>query len=355
MDYELFISRASPYSSKIVALLGYAGVDHEIRIQNGVNRFTVIRRLTGKTMVPVLRRGDWALNDSTKIAEYIMEQSERPLLPNPEAQVLAWFIEDFADEWMVRWMADSRWRNEEDADHVAQVVGRELMGAVPVGGGVVGRQAARLIQAQMKPWGVRRESERALRGSAQRCLAALEAIFSRGPDYLFGAHPTVADFSIYGPLVQYGQDPTGRRHMEDYPALREFIRRMDALADRPAGGEWAENRGADLSRLTPLFGEIMGTYWPVMAANHRARIEENKEVVADLIDGSRFRCCASGYLQARLEWLLEHVDRAYAKRDRLFGEQGMRMERALVGQIAELSESEAGRHLLRRYDHVGLH
>ena len=81
MEYELFISRASPYSSKVLALLGYAGFSHRVRVQNGWTRYAVIRRLTGETMVPMLRRGDWAINDSTDITRYVIDRAERPTLP----------------------------------------------------------------------------------------------------------------------------------------------------------------------------------------------------------------------------------------------------------------------------------
>ena len=72
MSYELFISRASPYSMKIAAMLAYLGVEHRLVTQNAVNRFAVIRRLSGRTMVPMLRRDDWALSDSTAIARHMM-------------------------------------------------------------------------------------------------------------------------------------------------------------------------------------------------------------------------------------------------------------------------------------------
>lgn len=357
MGYELIISRVSPYSSKARALLGYGGIDYEIRIQNGLTRYTLIRRLTGKTMVPVLRRGEWAINDSTKIAEFAIEKSQRRFLPRPEASVLAWFIEDFADEWMGRWMGYSRWLNEEDSEYVGQVVGRELTGALPIGANLVGRRVAKLLKKKLWSGGVREENERALTNSALRCLEVLETIFAEDPPYLFGSFPTVADFAVYGQLFQYQGDPTGRRKMEKYPAVRRYVARLDAMADRPPGGQWSDEEEADLERLGPLFAEIMGTYWPVLAATHRALVEEGKgaPVIADLIDGSRFRCRASTYGQRRLQEILERVDEAYADRDRLFGDGGVRMERALVGRIADLCQSEAGRDLLRNYDHVGLH
>lgn len=357
MSYELFISRASPYSSKIRALLGYTGLSHRVRVQNAVTRYSVIRRLTGDTMVPVLRRGPWAINDSTRIARYAIERSSRPTLPAREGEALAWIIEDFADEWVTRWMTHSRWRHREDSRRVSEVIGRELTGVVPVGEEIVGRQAARLIRRDLEGWGVRAENDEPLRGSALRCLELLETLLSGDGDYLFGDYPTVADFGLYGPLVQYQSDPTGRQRLESYPEVLAYIRRIDGMADRPPSVVAREVARPETSALQPLFGEFLGTYWSVLVANYRA-IEGGsgrREATAELVDGSRFQFRTSRYLVERLEALLELVDATYAGRDRLFGEEGLRMERALIERIAQLCESQAGRRLLRDYDHVGMH
>lgn len=357
MSYQVYISRVSPYSSKIVALLGYADIDHDIRIQNAINRYAVIRRLTGKTMVPVLCRGEWALNDSTRIARYAMTRSSRPTLPAREHEVLAWFLEDFADEWMVRWVIHSRWHHREDAERVAEVIGRELTGRFPVGAKALGRQVSRLLRRRVELWGVRAENDDALHNSSLRCLEALEAVVSRSPAYLFGGYPTVADFAFYGALTQYQADPTGRQRLEDYPGVLQYLRRLDGMADRPPTRQCYQSPARNVQELHPLFAELMGTYWQVLVANFRDRFadEGGDDVEAHLVDGSEFRFRQSGYLAERLRALIDLVDRAYASQDNLFGPQGMRMERALVGRIADLCKSEAGRRLLRRYEHVGLH
>ena len=363
MEYEVIISRASPYSSKVVALLGYAGIPHRIRIQNAVSRYCVVKRLTGKTMVPVLRRGSWALHDSTEISRYIMERTDKPTLPTKAGELMAWLLEDFADEWIVRWMVQSRWRHREDAEHVGEVIGRELTGKVPVGEKFVGRQASKMIRSQLKTGGMRRDNDQAMQNSATRCLEALEAILSEGAPYLFGGYPTVADFAFFGCLIQYYQDPTGRDRLQGYRAVRAYIRRLQEMEDRPASAHVEPCAPRPLSELQPLFGEMLGTYWPVLIANQSVLEGDDawetgkrlREVSAELIDGTNFSFRPSGYMMKRLFSLLELVDETYQRGDRLFGEDGLRMERALVSRIADLSRSEAGRMILRSYEHLGLH
>ena len=358
MKYELIISAASPYSSKILALMGYIEVDHRVRIQNGMTRYTVARRLTGQTMVPVLRKGRWAINDSTEIARYLIRDSPKPTLPPGEGTGLAWLLEDFADEWITRWVIHSRWSHREDAREVSELIGRELTGVVPVGSRAVGEQAARFLRGRLKSWGVREENEAALERSGARLLRALEDLLSSGPSYLFGFYPTVTDFAFYGPLIQYRRDPTGRQVLRGYPAVSRYLDRLDAMASRPPAVKIDQHQvRRNLEELQPLLGEALGSYWPVLMENYRALGDPKgvRERSVQCLDGASFVFGSTRYLGRRLSEWLELLDQAYQKGDRLFGEEGIRMERAMVGRIAELCEFEGGRELLRSYPHLGLH
>lgn len=358
MNYELYISRASPYSIKIQALLGYSGIPHQVKIQNMVTRYKVLKRLTGRTMVPVLRRGQWAINESTEIAAYVMERSQRRTLPRGQGRaLLAWLIEEFADEWMVRWMIQSRWDHLEDAEAVGALIGRELVGGRLPGAGRVGNLIAKQVQAQLRPYGLRRENRAALEASATRTLTALESILSGGPLYLMEPYPTVADFALFGPLGQYNRDPTGRRHLESYPAVRRFIERMEGLTARPP--EILEGPAGDsreLAELSPLVAELLGTHGALLIANLAARDRSGgRDVEASLLDGTTFVTRSSSYLVGRLQWILTLVNDAYERRDHLFGEEGLRLESGLMKSVAKLTAFPAGRELLTEYQNLGLH
>ena len=356
--YELIISRASPYSIKIQALLGYSGIPHRVRIQNMVSRYRVLKRLTGRTMVPVLRRGEWALNESTEIAAYVMERSARPTLPRARGGALmAWLIEEFADEWMTRWMIQSRWDHEEDTAAVAGLLGRELLGGDLPGAERLGRLVAEQVQARLRPHGLRRENRAALEASATRTLGALEAILSAPPAYLLEPYPTIADFGLYGPLGQYRRDPTGRRHLEAYPAVLDYVRRMDRFTERPPGlPEEGRTDSRALMELQPLVAELLGTHLRVLAAHLAVQDQPRaQDVEARLLDGTLFVARRSSYLQDRLGWILGRINSAYEEGDHLFGSEGLRMESGMMQSVATLTEFPAGRAFLKDYEHLGLH
>ena len=52
-DYKLYVSKFSPYSMKAAVGLGWAGIDTEVVNHTVIDRYKVLKRLTGETMVPM--------------------------------------------------------------------------------------------------------------------------------------------------------------------------------------------------------------------------------------------------------------------------------------------------------------
>ncbi|TXD39140.1 glutathione S-transferase [Lujinxingia vulgaris] len=354
MSYELFISRASPYSMKIAAMLAYLGVEHRLVIQNAVNRFSVIRRLSGRTMVPMLRREDWAINDSTAIARYAMRLPElrRTLWMPPGIDTLSFLLEDFTDEWMVRWAMHSRWMHDADRRHIERLIEKELTGGIPG----VGRLVGSTIRSSLRGWGIIEENSATLEASARRTLDALALALDDGRLYLFGDRPSLADFGVFGPLGQYASDPSGAKTLgsSDFKKLRAYEARIRAMLD----GEVVEGQATDtaLTALEPLMAEALGTYWEVMVANLDALDMKKRPVStsARLLDGAAFEFAPSRHLRGLLEQWLELVEDAYRSRQELFGSEGAVLERALINRIEELARRPSGRDLVAAHPGLGL-
>lgn len=353
--YQLYINTMSPYSSKASALVGYAGLDCTERIQTAVNRYATIKRLTGKTMIPMLRRGEWAINDSTDIATYVMERTGRPLLPHREQlHALCWLLEDFGDEWVAKIVLASRWLNDRDHRELSVRIGAELVG-VPGLSTLAGRAAAAGIRSALAPAGIARGNRAVLERSRGRLLQALESLLDNAPSFIFCEHPTVADFAFYGQLVQLANDPSGGEVLRMYPNVRQYLERIDAMTlPHPLVRE-SERAERPLGELRGIFAEFLGTYWPLLVANFEAKQQPDtpRRVGATMLDGERFEFKPSRYLMRRLAFVLEQVDRAYARQETLFGDEGLEIEQGIVTQIARLVETEAGRDLLADYPHIG--
>lgn len=342
MALKLYVSEASPYSIKIWALLNYVGLAPQVVHQNIINRFATIKRRSGATMVPMLLESGRPINDSTRIIEHVQSRAERPLIPDFEgAGFLAWLLEDFADEWMVRWFVTDRW-----APDVAEVcgkrVGRELFFGIPVASEALGVQVGRVLSKTLAKKGVLSDQE-ALKTSRSRLLSTLETLFEDQP-YIFGNTPSVADFSFYGVLWQHRSDPLGAKALEGYPRVNEFIDRVDAW--RWHKGVWLEPKLRDLSELEDLFAEVFGTYMLMLVENLKSRSSSSRSAKATLLDGSPFEFKASGYFIARLK---EHLARGIQPRRDLLPDAAAKIEEGWFGVLRQLSDFEAGRQVLKEF------
>ncbi len=347
--YTLYISAYSPYSIKACALLGWAGVHAEVRPITLWSRQFVLKRMTGKTMVPMLRRHDWALNDSTRIGEFAIERAQRSLLPEESAHhALCWLLEEFADEWVSRWFIWERWHQPDNAEVLAKRVGDELTGPIPFIGARVGEMLSRLLAERTAQAGASGANAEALGRTRDRTLDRLEDLLAGEPDYLFGSTPTVADFGFYGQLEQYRRDPANAERMSTYPLVCGWLERINEMALPSPQLPQKEEQGVwrDVGQLVPLLREFVETYWRVLVANFEAvsREEAPKKVEETLGDGVRFTCAPSGYAVGRLEAVCGHLDALYAHAPEVLAS----VEPGLREGIKRLRRQQAGRQLLKR-------
>lgn len=308
---QLYISRASPYSSKAHALLGYSGLPHQVVVQNLVTRYSVLRRMTGKTLVPTLRNGDFAINDSSKIARHLVPLSQRPLLLQEEA-VVSWLIEDFADEWMVRWLVQPRWTDPQNIAHLNQIIGGEL--APGPAQNLIGRLGGVAIQAQLRGSGLL-EPNPEISSSRDRTLATLETLFTPTP-YIFGGAPTVPDFALYGMLWQFFNDPTGQPLQSAFPHVWAFCQRVHVWTQEGEGTSTSEVR--DLVTLQPLVAEILATHWRVLVDNFRQT--HPRKCVVNLGTGQPMPYLSSKWLVGCGAAILDEAEHALTHYGRLSGD-----------------------------------
>lgn len=310
-DLILYISHLSPYSYKAWAALAWSGLPFEIATQNMVTRYTVLQRLTGKTMVPVLRRGAWAINDSTQIARWLNRQGQRPQVPQqaPCEAALCWLLEELADEWASRWFIHTRWYDPRpDRAEIQAAIGAELVGGVPVLSEAVGRVAARAIRAQVARGGATADNARVMARAREVSLSRLEQVLASDETLPFalGDAPTIADFAWYGPLAQLQRD-LGGHALAEAPATAAWLARVDALRLGRLPQVPAHPRRRPLDAMTPLLLELCEVYGPLLQAN-RLALPERAPVRVE-IHGERLELPqASRYMLERQRWLHDELE-----------------------------------------------
>jgi len=85
-DVELFQFEASHFNEKARWALDYKSIDHKKRSLLPGFHIPTIKRLTGKTQVPLLRLGDTLVQGSSQIIEALEEKYPDPALYPQEAE-----------------------------------------------------------------------------------------------------------------------------------------------------------------------------------------------------------------------------------------------------------------------------
>ncbi len=349
---------------KAAAALGWSGLDTELVFHNVIDRYKILKKLTGSTMVPVLRNGDWALNDSSAILEFAAEHGERPIYPSGSRRRLSLILEDFFDEWVVRIFGLTRWLDEASKSEVSDRVGEELAGGMPLIQGLLGRVAGNSVKSVLEKGGLTRGDSEALLASQKRILDALEYLFGSGKS-IFGGFPTNCDFAFYGFFGQMRRDVSGQKVFHRYPAVNEALDRLEKqIPPEPQPQQFKlteiqEQDGADrhLWELHQIFAEFLGTYWRLLVANVRAREAGDAMSSVKLMDGKSVQFKPRGYYLGRLEMILGEIDAIYeaGHGDQIFGKEGLRIESGLLEAIRQLADSPGGEPITGKFGNIPLY
>lgn len=180
----------SGHSHRVVLFASLLGVPHElveVDLMAGAHKQPAFLALNPFGQVPVLDDDGVVIADSVAILVYLAKKAGRS----------DWLPEDPAGAAAVqRWLS---------------VASGEL---------AFGPSAARLITV----FGAGYRAEEVI-GRAHALLARLESHLT-GRDWLAADHPTIADVALYSYLARA---PEGNVSLSDYPQVRRFLGRIEAL------------------------------------------------------------------------------------------------------------------------------
>src|SRR5690606_26870912 len=123
--YRIHGSLGSPYTMKMRAILRYRRLPH-IWIRGG-NQDLEGRTPLKVAVIPVIQYLDGSYhNDSTPMIDELeqLHPGERSIVPeDPGDAFLAFLLEDFADEWVTKYMFHYRWFRARDQDQMGHWLG----------------------------------------------------------------------------------------------------------------------------------------------------------------------------------------------------------------------------------------
>ncbi len=254
--YFLFSMQLSWYSAKVRPYLRFKGIPFDERIPTAWEYYVGIRRRVGHAVVPVVitPEDEW-LQDSSVIIERLEERfPANPVLPaTPRQRFACYLLELWADEFWLSAGVHARWSFPENypkwRDELA-------MAFAPGWPGVLQRLFPLglkwFMQRSNRQLGATPEQVPIIETWMARQLDALERHFSSLP-FVFGHRPSLADFSLAGPIC-------GHLRYDESARRRLLVPRPNLLAwsDRLAAGP-----APTLGDLLPA-DEIPGTLGPAL-------------------------------------------------------------------------------------------
>jgi len=299
----------SPYTRKMLALLRYRRIAHQIlwggHQQPAPDYPEPKVKLLPTFYFPKPDGGLEAVVDSTPIIRRLeQEHAGRSVIPgDPLIAFLNYLIEDYADEWLTKAMFHFRWAHAADAAHAGPLLVYWSQPKMPAAqakawsDAVSKRQIDRLYVVGSNP-----TTAATIEASYERAVAALDALIeSQG--YVLGARPASADFALYGQLTQLAiVEPTSAAMtVRAAPRIRAWTDRVDDLSGvDPTDADWTTREGA--GALKPLLTEIGRVYAPFLIANAKAVAASRDSFDAE-IDGRPWTQPTFPYQAKCLGWI----------------------------------------------------
>lgn len=290
--YRIWQSYASPYSHKVMTYMNYKGIPYK-RMEADLNaNMSEIPRLVGQSIIPVILTPDeQVMQDSTPIVKYFEKQyPDKPAIPEDERlEFIMWLLEEFSDEYMPRIHMHTRWGNEQNRHTISHRIARGVAFGSP--SAKVSDMAKYLLSRQSgfdKHLGLADDS---VRGNMDQqildLLAILEEHFTHH-QFLLGFKPSLADFSLYGPLrIHLFNDPQSNEIMEvNAPRTCRWMDTISELGDTRgcAGqtefGQWINLDEGMPESLQALLAFVGKTYIPFAKACAIAGKDRSKNFTA---------------------------------------------------------------------------
>jgi len=309
-------SPPSPYTRKMIALLRFKQIPYKVIWGDPVQLLTSgdLANLNIDPPKPSLLPTFVLENESNELSAFTdstplirrfeKEYPSRNCIPiNPVLSFLNYVLEDFADEWVTKYMFHYRWHFDEDIDNAGTLL--PLNQVVNLDSKSLSSFKEHIAQRQIGRLGVVGSSDvtaAAIERSYERFLNLLEEHFSQFP-FLLGNRPASCDFALFGQLSQLvGFDPTSRKIAHKVsPRTVAWTNIMEDLSGLEVSDEdWIDEELSE--SLINIFKEIGRVYVPALLANEKASIDQEKTWKA-MIDDSNWSQQTFPYQVKCLRWI----------------------------------------------------
>lgn len=316
---RMYEDLSSPYSAKVRSYFHYKEIPYR-SMRTTLDIYTKrIVDLVGAPIIPViLTPENGVLQDSTPIlAHFETLRPERPALSqSPGLNFLIWLLEDFADEYLVRFSMHFRWGLALNQRALSYRIARRFSyGQDHVD---IDEGARKILARQSKFDSVlgfsSEEIRRDLDRQADEFFKLLDEHF-KVHSFLFGERPSIADFAFFGQIWAHTfNDPASTEILETRtPYLVHWLEMIDDLGDTRGARGRSEFGDFFTMRLIPeslqrILAFAATTWLPLMRAS----------ALASKSDATVFECTIRD-LTGKFKfphykaWCLEQLQLCYEK------------------------------------------
>lgn len=280
--YRLFGSETSPYSIKVRSYLRYKKLPFEW-VAKGFGTEEEFQSLAKSQALPMLvsPKGGVAHDSSlilSRLEGKVYKPSARP--NDPACRVLALLLEEYADEWLNKAMFHYRWGTAKAAKAAATRQADAVFEGYEVENRAdIEKSIAKSMSGRLKLIGSTKKTTPVIEASFARFLKLLNAHLEKHL-FLFGGHPSLADFAIAGQLIQLMKDDTSGAMIRD---SAPFVTAWCEFMEDPRQGAVFEDLSAVGDTLLPLIrDEVVPTLIAWAEANAEAIAKKRKTVTVGM-------------------------------------------------------------------------
>lgn len=255
----------SPFTVKVLSYLKYKQLDPRLIIPNAWQLNFKIKKDVGQIIMPVVYDDDHVLQDSSAIIDfYELSYRSRSIIPEqPLHKITAYLLELLGDEWLPLAALHYRWNYPENRPFIYGEFGRSALPRFPKFlQKQIGKKLGGKMSAYLPVLGINQSMHQPLESNTHAILNALNTHLSEY-EFLFGTRPSLADFSLYGPIYAHlHRDPFPDKLLTPYPNIIRWINTLNGPLNHHKG-QWIESPSLPMSML-PLLQMWKAVHFPLI-------------------------------------------------------------------------------------------
>ncbi|MAK60009.1 MAG: glutathione S-transferase [Ponticaulis sp.] len=300
--YRLFGSDLSPYSVKVRSYLRYKKLPFDW-VSKGFGTEKEFQGLAKSQALPMLVSPNGGIaHDSSLILSRIEDKVKSPAArPDyPPSQALSLLLEDYADEWLNKVMFHYRWGTTAAAKASATRQADQIFAGYDVQNRAdIEKSIAKSMTGRLKLVGSSKKTAPILEASFERFLKLLNAHLEHHL-FIFGGHPSFADFALAGQLSQLLlEEKPGQMIRDTAPFVSAWVEFME---EPRAGAPFDEFANVSDTLLPLIRDEVGATYVAWTEANAES-IAKKRKTVTVKIGEDEFKQGVQGHSNASLDTL----------------------------------------------------